>query len=100
MAGYADAASHLRHLGANIRLRRTRLGLSLREVADAAGVSFSTVYRVERGETFTSSAGIALLTWIDQASDPQPCHRLPDGWVCELSDGHDGPCVATKEGAA
>lgn len=36
--------------GARLRQKRTELGTSLRELADAAGVSFETIRKVENGE--------------------------------------------------
>lgn len=43
---------------------RTTHGYSLRYVAEAAGVSFSTVMRVEDGAQFTNTTATRLLAWL------------------------------------
>ena len=57
--GRQRAASQARHVGDEIRLARTSLGLSHRRLARIAGVATSTVVRVERG-----AAGVQLDTLV------------------------------------
>jgi transcriptional regulator with XRE-family HTH domain len=45
----APASQEARALGAQIRRRRRHLGLNARQIAAAAGVSHTTVYRLELG---------------------------------------------------
>jgi transcriptional regulator with XRE-family HTH domain len=54
----------LANLPATLRAVRTLRGQSLREVAKDAGMSFSTVTRIENGEDCALSSAIAILRWI------------------------------------
>jgi len=51
-------------LGELVRLERQRKGLSLREVAQQSGVSYSTVHRVERGLAPSYDNFVALARWL------------------------------------
>lgn len=53
-----------------IREKRRRDGLTLRAAGKATGLSFSTVYRVEQGESDpTLSHVIVLLRWLGRVHD-------------------------------
>ena len=50
-----------------LNARRAR-GLSLREVAEKTGLSFSTVSRMESGAEFSSISLKAVLLWLEASS--------------------------------
>lgn len=52
--------SRLVALGRKIRTHRQDLGLSLREFASLAGVSYTTVFRLEKGQEIELSAYLKL----------------------------------------
>ncbi|MHB1098910.1 MAG: helix-turn-helix domain-containing protein [Burkholderiales bacterium] len=67
---YEDVIAVLIDLPVLVRHERRVRGLSLRDVADQSGVTFSTVSRVENGSGCHLRNAIALLTWInDPAAD-------------------------------
>lgn len=52
-------------LGAAVREERTRLGMSVEDLAEIAGCAPNTVWRIERGESTT----VGMLWWIAEALD-------------------------------
>ena len=63
MAAWAVSEDSER-LGELVRVERQRKGLSLREVAQQSGVSYSTVHRVERGLAPSYDNFVALARWL------------------------------------
>lgn len=61
---YHELADLLGALPLLVREARRRNQLSLRAAGRAAGVSFSTIARVERGEDAALSTVVSLLRWI------------------------------------
>ena len=64
MSAMVDVIDVLDNLGLSVKAVRLARGKSLREVAAKAGVSFSTVQRIESGEDCNLSNAIALLRWL------------------------------------
>ena len=93
---FGVAASAIESIPVAIRTRRERLGLSLRQVADAAGLSFMTVSRVEAGKGFDARTAVRLMRWLDGPPMPQQCDKPPAGWWCSRAAGHSGPCAARE----
>jgi transcriptional regulator with XRE-family HTH domain len=72
-------------LGRAIRRKRDELGASLRDVADATGVSASTLSRIENGTGKPDADNIArLTTWLDV-----PMERI----LGSRSEGDEGKAV-------
>jgi DNA-binding transcriptional regulator YiaG len=67
---FADLVGVLDDLPAAIRAVRRARRLSLRQVGEQAGVSFSTVSRVESGADCDTGTVRALLLWLDK----EPTH--------------------------
>lgn len=63
-----DVLAVIDRLGPALLVRRTMLGLSLREVARQTGESASTVMRVEKGDDCNLSTARNLLAWIGSAT--------------------------------
>ena len=61
---YAVAIDALTSLPAAITAMRRSRGVSLRAVAREAGVSFSTVTRMEHGEDATIGSAVAMMRWL------------------------------------
>lgn len=61
---YAAAIEALEALPAALKAVRLSRGIALRGVATEAGVSFSTVTRIESGEDCTVGSALALLRWM------------------------------------
>src|SRR5882724_10170284 len=73
-------------LGRAIRRRRVELSLSLRDVADATGVSASTLSRIENGTGKPDADNIARLTsWLKM-----PMERILGS---RRAEGEDAPAV-------
>lgn len=70
--GTTDVIAVLEGLGVAVRTVRLMRGLSLRAAADEAGVSFSTLTRIEQGEDHRVTSAIPLLRWIAAPPDYQP----------------------------
>lgn len=64
MNSHPDVLAVLDSLPQTLRAVRILRGLSLRETAKRAGVSFSTVTRAEQGADLELSSVRALLVWI------------------------------------
>src|SRR5438045_7952273 len=88
-------------LGRAIRRRRVELSLSLRDVADATGVSASTLSRIENGTGKPDADNIARLTaWLDvpmerilsgrnpQAEDSKAVIYYPQEPTPEIVEAH------------
>src|ERR1700694_317278 len=88
-------------LGGAIRRRRVELSLSLRDVADATGVSASTLSRIENGTGKPDADNIARLTsWLDMPiervmhhghrspTDPKPVVYYPHESTPEIVEAH------------
>ena len=66
MARSTKTLVNTEELGRSVRRRREQLGLSLRDVAEATGVSASTLSRIENGTGKPDADNIARLTsWLD-----------------------------------
>jgi len=63
---YAELAAVLESLPIVLRETRRARGLSIRACARQAGLSFSTVHRIENGDDAVMSNVITLMRWIDQ----------------------------------
>lgn len=61
---YAAAIEALEALPAMLKAVRLSRGIALRGAATEAGVSFSTVTRIESGEDCTVGSALALLRWM------------------------------------
>lgn len=58
------------NLGIVLRGWRERSGLTLREAGEVIGISHSTLYRVEAGESATdANTFMAILAWLIRESD-------------------------------
>ena len=73
-------------LGARLKWARDRSGLTVREVADIAGVAFSAVSEIEKGERVPRADTLERLAvalnvpacWLVFGDGPKP-----EGWVSE-----------------
>ena len=95
------------HVGLKIRARRTLLGLSQTDLANAAGITFPQVQKYEKG---TNRVGASRLQQFSQALDVPPSYffeglptvgkkiSLPQEG--ELSEGSIVSFLGTREGAA
>jgi transcriptional regulator with XRE-family HTH domain len=73
MRRMADAALDPADLGARLRARRRRLGLSLREAAAEVGVSAATLSRIEGGGHLPERDNLfRLLRWLGVEPAPAP----------------------------
>ncbi len=96
-------AEVLAHVGANVRRRRGRLGLSQQELADAAGISRRTVINLEAGQANVSLSAIDTLaaalgaTFVDLVSAPT---AIPAGIDEVLWTGSGAHSRATLLGSA
>lgn len=61
-----ELAKTLEFLPALVREARRQRRMTLREAADATGVSFNAISRFERGGDMMLSSAIALVRWLDQ----------------------------------
>lgn len=77
-------------LGARLRAVRVRAGLSVRELADAAGCATSTVRRLERGEMRPRPSMLRSLAEVLRPSRPAPLTRE----LCDLAGGSLRPDTA------
>jgi transcriptional regulator with XRE-family HTH domain len=88
-------------LGRAVRRRREQQGLSLRDVADATGVSASTLSRIENGTGKPDADNIArLAAWLDMpiqrvmhhaargSSEPKPVVYYPHESMPEIVEAH------------
>ncbi|MGH6611254.1 MAG: helix-turn-helix domain-containing protein [Burkholderiaceae bacterium] len=57
-------ASHIRTVGERIRIARKRRGLTLRELAERAGVAPNTLLALERGQPSASIGVLATVLWL------------------------------------
>lgn len=64
---YAELAQVIDLLPVLVRARRRADRLSIRAAAAQAGMSFSTLARVENGEQMSGESLKALLLWLDRA---------------------------------
>jgi len=67
-SSYAELIHVLDILPVLVREKRRRLRLSLRDAADLAGVSFSTISRFEEGADCTTATTRTLLAWVGEQS--------------------------------
>ncbi len=63
---YSDLTHVLTSLPLLLREARRARGLSLRAAASEAGVSFTTLTRIEHGEDAVLSNVVPVLRWLDQ----------------------------------
>ena len=63
-AEFADILDSMPVILLNVRRAR---GVSQREAATQAGMSFSTISRMESGEEFTSTSLRAILVWLEKS---------------------------------
>lgn len=57
-------AAHLITLGARIRIARKRRGLTIRQLAERAGVAPNTLLALERGRPSSSVGVLAAVLWL------------------------------------
>ena len=80
---------------------RLQRGVSIRQMAEAAGVSFSALARCERGLGDPSPhTMLRLRAWLAQRPPSEPCQcrrcrppALPMGWQCPLCRSVYAPSV-------
>jgi transcriptional regulator with XRE-family HTH domain len=95
------------HIGQKMRTRRTLLGLSQTELADAAGISFQQVQKYENGK---NRVGASRLQQFSQALGVPPSYffegaptvgkKQPAPEEGELSENDIVSFLGTREGAA
>jgi transcriptional regulator with XRE-family HTH domain len=95
------------HIGQKLRARRTLLGLSQTELADAASISFQQVQKYEKG---TNRVGASRLQQFSQALGVPPSYffegapavgkKAPAPSEGELPEGSIVSFLGTREGAA
>ncbi len=95
------------HIGQKIRARRTLLGLSQTELADAAGITFQQVQKYEKGanrvgasrlQQFSEALGVPPSYFFDGApTDGKKMSAPKEG---ELPEGSIVSFLGTREGAA
>lgn len=78
-----------KNLGALIRAKRERDGLSVREAGAQSGVAFSTLSRIENGATPSVGVYHRLMSWLDGvgATLPQPPMTLRDWFAGQAIPG-------------
>lgn len=62
---YAELADVIEHLPLLVHSARRARRLSQRQVAAQAGMSFSTISRIEAGEELSTVSLCAILRWLD-----------------------------------
>lgn len=62
---YSELAAIIQHLPVLVEGRRRQERLTYRGAAEQAGVSLSTLWRVETGRGFTGGSLAAILCWLD-----------------------------------
>lgn len=72
LAGYDEVAQVLHRLPDLVQEKRRRLGFSLRDAAQQAGVSFNSISRFERGEDIMLSNAVKLLAWVGAPTEDTP----------------------------
>jgi transcriptional regulator with XRE-family HTH domain len=95
------------HIGQKIRARRTLLGLSQTELADAAGITFQQVQKYEKG---TNRVGASRLQQFSETLGVPPSYFFEGVPIVgkkqlapqegELSEGTIVSFLGTREGAA
>jgi transcriptional regulator with XRE-family HTH domain len=95
------------HIGHRIRARRTLLGLSQTELADAAGITFQQVQKYEKGtnrvgasrlQQFSETLGVPPSYFFEGA--PTAGKKQPAPQEGELSENDIVSFLGTREGAA
>ena len=95
------------HIGQKIRARRTLLGLSQTELADAAGITFQQVQKYEKGtnrvgasrlQQFSEALGVPPSYFFDGA--PTAGKKTPAPNEGELPEGSIVSFLGTRDGAA
>lgn len=102
-----DATAVDTHIGQKIRARRTLLGLSQTELADAAEISFQQIQKYENG---TNRVGASRLQQFSEALGVLPSYffegaptvgkKLPAPREGELSEGAIVSFLGTSQGVA
>ena len=94
------------HIGQKIRARRTLLGLSQTELADAAGITFQQIQKYEKGtnrvgasrlQQFSEALGVPPSYFFDDAPSVGKKIRAPEEG--ELPEGSIVSFLGTREGA-
>ena len=95
------------HIGQKIRARRTLLGLSQTELAEAAGISFQQIQKYEKG---TNRVGASRLQQFSEALGVPPSYffegaptvgkKMPTPKEGELPEGSIVSFLGTRDGAA
>lgn len=98
MASKNDNVINTRELGDKLKRRRQDLGWSLRQLADAVGISASTLSRIENGTGKPDADNIARLTaWLNipferimstSSSDSTPVVYYPDEPTPDIVEAH------------
>lgn len=98
MASKNDNVINTRELGDKLKRRRQDLGWSLRQLADAVGISASTLSRIENGTGKPDADNIARLTaWLNipferimstNSNDTTPVVYYPDEPTPDIVEAH------------
>lgn len=75
MSAYTALANLLDGLGPLAYKTRTARGLSLRAAADAIGISFATLHRIEQGDGAQLASAVLILRWLGTTPAARPSDR-------------------------